>query len=82
MHRLLDALEGRRSYERDHEFYLCDTDSIRFEFGEAMEFGFECPQCGSELSAMGNERLIETMDRRIEALRDELNVQREREAEA
>jgi len=82
MHRLLEALEGRESYERDHEFYLCETDSIRFEFGEAMEFGFECPHCGSELSAMGNDQLIEAMDRRIEALRDELNAEREREAEA
>jgi transcription initiation factor TFIIE subunit alpha len=81
MHRLLDALEERRQYEMDNEFYLCETDSIRFEFGEAMEFGFECPQCGSELVSMSNSQLVEAMDRRIESLREELNVQPE-EAEA
>ena len=76
MQRLLEALEDRRSYERDHEFYLCEQDSIRFEFGEAMEFGFECPECGSELVSMANDRLVEAMDERIAALRDELNVDR------
>jgi transcription initiation factor TFIIE subunit alpha len=83
MHRLLEALEERRQYEMDNEFYLCETDSIRFEFGEAMEFGFECPQCGSELVSMSNSQLIEAMDRRIASLRDELNVHPEtEEAEA
>ncbi len=77
MHRLLDALEERREYEQTHEFYLCERDGIRFEFGEAMEFGFECPQCGEELESMENSRLVEAMDNRIEALRSELNVQTE-----
>ncbi|EMA39084.1 transcription factor E [Halococcus hamelinensis] len=74
MERLLDALEERREYERTHEFFLCQTDSIRFEFEEAMEFGFECPQCGSELESLDNDQLIEGMDTRIDRLRSELNV--------
>ncbi len=74
MHRLLDALEDRREYERNHEFFLCEVDSIRFEFEEAMEFGFECPQCGSELDALDNDHLIEAMDERIDDLQAELNV--------
>ena len=39
-----------------------------------MDFGFECPECGSPLDAMENDRLYETMEWRIEELRDELNV--------
>jgi transcription initiation factor TFIIE subunit alpha len=74
MYRLLDALEDRREYERNHEFFLCETDSIRFEFEEAMEFGFECPQCGSELDALDNDHLVTAMDERIDELRAELNV--------
>ncbi|PSP69199.1 transcription factor [Halobacteriales archaeon QH_9_66_26] len=74
MGRLLEALEERRKYERDNEFYLCEVDSLRFEFGEAMEFGFECPQCGSELESMDNDRLIDAMDDRIDALHDALTV--------
>jgi transcription initiation factor TFIIE subunit alpha len=74
MERLLAGLHERRAYETDHEFYLCEVDGLRFEFGEAMDFGFECPQCGTELEALENTRLIEAMDRRIDALSDELNV--------
>jgi transcription initiation factor TFIIE subunit alpha len=74
MHRLLGALRERREYEQTHEFFLCEVDSIRFEFEEAMEFGFECPQCGSDLESLDNDHLIEAMDERIDELSEELNV--------
>jgi transcription initiation factor TFIIE subunit alpha len=76
MHGLLEALEQRRQYEADNEFYLCPEESLRFEFGEAMEYGFECPNCGTGLESMNNDRLVEAMDERIDSLRDELNVER------
>jgi transcription initiation factor TFIIE subunit alpha len=75
MHRLLAALEERHEYELANEFYLCENCGIRFEFGEAMEFAFECPECGSSLDAMENTRLVESMEGRIEELREELNVE-------
>ena len=74
MERLVAAIEERSDYERAHEFYLCEVCSIRFEFGEAMDFGFECPECGSPLEAMDNDRLVDAMDRRLAELRDELDV--------
>jgi len=77
MYRLLDALEERDQYERDNEFYLCEVCGIRFEFGEAMDFGFECPECGSPVDAMENTGLVSSMEERIDELRDELNVDRE-----
>ncbi|MFW6017266.1 MAG: transcription factor E [Halapricum sp.] len=82
MHRLLDGLEERRDYEFEHEFYLCETCGIRFEFGEAMDFGFECPECGSQLDAMENTMLLDAMEERIEQLRDELNVDPDSEVQA
>ena len=75
MHRLLDGLRERQKYEQDNEFYLCEHCGIRFEFGEAMEFGFECPECGNQVEAMENTRLVTAMDERIAELRDELNVE-------
>jgi transcription initiation factor TFIIE subunit alpha len=77
MYTLLEALEERREYERTHEFYLCEVCGIRFEFGEAMEFGFDCPDCGNEIDAMENTRLVEAMEERVADLRDELNVEQE-----
>jgi transcription initiation factor TFIIE subunit alpha len=82
MHRLLAALAERRDYELTHEFYLCEVCSIRFEFGEAMDLGFECPECGSPLEDMDNAHLVDAMDERIRALREELGVETEAEAEA
>src|SRR6056297_3093304 len=58
MDRLLAALEERREYERTHEFYLSEVCSIRFEFGEAMEQGFQCPETGAPLEPMENDDLI------------------------
>ena len=80
MHRLLDALEQRQEYEYNNEFYLCEVCGIRFEFDEAMDFGFECPECGSPVDAMENTALVGSMEERVDALRDELNVEIEREA--
>jgi transcription initiation factor TFIIE subunit alpha len=74
MRRLLEGLENRRGYERDHQFYLCDVCNVRYEFAEAMERGFECSECGSALQDIDNAHLIDAMDERIEALRAELNV--------
>ncbi|WP_458205315.1 transcription factor E [Haladaptatus sp. NG-SE-30] len=75
MYRLLDALRQREEYERNHEFYLCEICSLRFEFGEAMDFGFECPECGSPLESMDNVMLVDSMDERIDELERELNVE-------
>ncbi|MFH5798817.1 transcription factor E [Haladaptatus sp. CMAA 1911] len=75
MYRLLDALKQRQEYERNHEFYLCEICSLRFEFGEAMDFGFECPECGSPLESMENSMLVESMEDRIDGLEDELNIE-------
>lgn len=74
MERLHEALIERREYERANEFYLCETCSIRFEFGEAMDFGFECPECGSQVVAMDNDRLISSLNERIGALEAELGM--------
>jgi transcription initiation factor TFIIE subunit alpha len=77
MYRLHEVLVDRRDYEREHEFYLCEICSIRFEFGEAMDFGFECPECGSPVESMDNDMLIQAMEERIQALRDELHIDTE-----
>jgi transcription initiation factor TFIIE subunit alpha len=74
MDRLLEALEGRLEYEQTHEFYLSEPAGIRFEFSEAMEQGFQCPETGAPLEPMENDDMVDAMERRIAELRDELNV--------
>ncbi|WP_181687115.1 transcription factor [Halorhabdus salina] len=74
MYELYEGLTDRREYELDHQFYLCEACGIRFEFEEAMDFDFECPDCGSQLESMENTALVDAMDDRIDALVDELNI--------
>ena len=75
MERLMEAIEEREEYERTHEFYLCEVCSIRFEFGEAMDRGFQCPECASPLESMDNDELVAAMEQRLSSLRDELNTE-------
>ncbi|MFC7203931.1 transcription factor [Haloferax namakaokahaiae] len=75
MYRLLEALEERVDYERNHEFYLSEPAGIRFEFAEAMELGFQCPETGAPLEPMDNTDLVGAMETRIDELREELNVE-------
>lgn len=69
---LRDNLEIRLEYERDNQFYICDIDGIRFEFEEAVDLSFNCPECGSPLEPMENDDLIGAMETRIEELDEEL----------
>jgi transcription initiation factor TFIIE subunit alpha len=54
---------------------------VRYEFSEAMDFGFECPD-GSPMEAMENDHLVEAIDRRLAELRAELNVEPDADVEA
>ncbi|MDY6764114.1 MAG: transcription factor [Halobacteria archaeon] len=69
---LYENLKQRREYEETNQFYLCEIDGIRFEFEEAMDLSFNCPECGSPLEPMDNADLIEAMEDRIEKLEEEL----------
>ena len=72
MRKLRDGLDERIEYERRNEFYICDIDGIRFEFEEAMDLSFNCPECGSPLEPMENDDLVEAMEERHEELEEEL----------
>lgn len=72
MRKLRDGLDERIEYERQNEFYICDIDGIRFEFEEAMDLSFNCPECGSPLEPMENDELVEAMEERHGELEEEL----------
>ena len=44
--RILEKLEARLEYEKNHDFYYCPTSSCkRLPFEEATEYVFRCPKC-------------------------------------
>jgi transcription initiation factor TFIIE subunit alpha len=71
--RILEKLETRFRYEKNHDFYYCYTPGCkRIPFEEAMELVFKCPTCNKPLMHFDNGKLVEALDIRIERLRKEL----------
>ena len=71
--RILDKLETRLRYEKNHDFYYCYTPGCkRIPFEEAMEMVFKCPTCNKPLMHYDNGKLVEALNTRIERLRKEL----------
>ncbi len=71
--RVLEKLSIRLDYEKNHDFYYCNTPTCqRVPFEEAVELVFQCPTCGKPLTHYNNEKIIRVLTRKIEQLRKEL----------
>jgi len=72
--RVLEKLETRLGYEKNHDFYYCGTPKCkRIPFEEAMELIFRCPTCNKPLMHFDNSALIETLRLKVDELRKELS---------
>lgn len=73
-HRVLEKLETRLTYERNHDFYYCFTEECkRVPFEDAMELVFRCPTCNKLLMHFDNNKLKTALVELVEALRKELD---------
>ncbi len=71
--RILEKLESRLNYEKNHEFYYCFTPGCRrVTFEEAVELVFKCPTCGKSLMHYDNSKIIAFLSKKVEQLRKEL----------
>ena len=72
--RILNTLESRFRYEKENDFYYCNTPSCkRIPFDIAMENIFRCPVCKKQLSHFDNKEIVEALKKKIEVLRTELS---------
>ena len=72
--RVLEKLETRLDYEKNNDFYYCDTPGCRkIPFKEAMELVFRCPTCNKPLMHFDNDPIIEALNEKVEQLRKELS---------
>jgi transcription initiation factor TFIIE subunit alpha len=70
---VLQKLDTRLSYEKNHDFYFCDTPGCkRVPFEDAMELVFRCPTCNKPLMHFDNGRIVEVLSRKVDQLRKEL----------
>ncbi|MFP3984501.1 MAG: transcription factor [Candidatus Bathyarchaeia archaeon] len=71
---VLQKLDSRLSYEKNHDFYYCGTPECkRVPFEEAVELLFRCPTCNKPMMHFDNERMVEVLSRKVEQLRKELS---------
>jgi transcription initiation factor TFIIE subunit alpha len=71
--RVLEKLETRLRYEKNHEFYSCKTPGCkRFPFEEAFELLFKCPTCNKPMVHINNSHILEVMRQKIDQIKKEL----------
>jgi len=71
--RVLEKLNTRLGYEKNHDFYYCSTPGCKkIPFEEAVELVFRCPTCGKPLMYYDNDKIVHALTRKVEQLRKEL----------
>jgi len=71
--RVLEKLNVRLEYEKNHDFYYCGSPECkRVPFEEAVEMVFRCSGCGKPLVHFANENMITKLSEKVDVLRKEL----------
>ncbi len=71
--RVLEKLNVRLEYEKNHDFYYCNTPGCRrVPFEDAVELVFHCSTCGRPLVHCENGKIVQRLSDRVEQLRKEL----------
>lgn len=71
--RVLEKLNTRLEYEKNHDFFYCYTPGCkRVPFEEAVELVFKCSTCGKPLTHYENDKLAQSLTKKVETLRKEL----------
>jgi len=71
--RVLEKLNMRLQYEKNHDFYYCYTTGCkRIPFEDAVELVFRCTTCGKPLMHYDNGKIVQALTNKVEQLRKEL----------
>jgi transcription initiation factor TFIIE subunit alpha len=71
--RVLEKLDIRLEYEKNHDFYYCYNPGCkRIPFEDAVELVFKCPTCGKALMHYDNKKIMESLTKKVDMLRKEL----------
>jgi transcription initiation factor TFIIE subunit alpha len=71
--RVLEKLNVRLEYEKNHDFFYCYTPGCkRVPFEDAVELVFHCSTCGKPLMHYENQKIVQKLTGKVEQLRKEL----------
>ncbi len=66
-------LRDRLQFEQNNYFFICKNcqeSNIKYNFDEAFELNFRCPNCGNPLEAQDNQSIIEYLKNKIGAIQN------------
>ncbi|MHA1723564.1 MAG: hypothetical protein ACTSYC_07175 [Promethearchaeota archaeon] len=61
-------LRDKLYFEENNYFFICnqcENKTIKYNFDDAYELNFRCPECGGTLEAQDNKDIIEFLKKRI-----------------
>ncbi len=58
-------LHERLDYEKNNQFFMCDSGCIRVPFDRAMEMGFTCQHCGASMNFVDNSHIIDQLEKQL-----------------
>ena len=61
-------LRDRLNFEENNYFFVCSTcqnSNLKYNFEEAFELNFRCPDCGNPLEAQDNQKIIQFLKEKI-----------------
>ncbi len=65
----LQRLEEKISFEKNYVFFSCGNKCTKLPFELAFEYDFKCPECGSTMEEMDNEKELKKIERKIRQIR-------------
>ena len=68
-----NKLRDRLQFEQNNYFFICKNcqeSNIKYNFDEAFELNFRCPNCGNPLEAQDNQSIIEYLKNKIGAIQN------------
>ena len=68
----LKKLKERLEREKQGQFFVCPNSCIRFDFDQAMNFQFKCPECGELMQQEDNTEKIKNIEEEIKILETKL----------
>ncbi len=68
----INKLRERLMREENEKYFHCNDKCIRLNFDQAMDFRFQCPECGTLLEMENNGCRIKTLKSEIKLLEKEL----------
>lgn len=69
----IDKLKERLQREIEEKFFHCQDKCIRLNFDQAIDFKYQCPECGSTLEMENNGHKVQKLQEQIRILEQEVN---------